>query len=93
MGADWQSPGLELNDVGFLSQADRIWQWSWLNYRIWEPFGIFRNLNLNVNQWRGWDFGGTNIFNGGNVHGNVQFKNFWGFGTGAVIARSSPRMV
>jgi hypothetical protein len=81
-GATWRSPGLELNDVGFLRQADRIMQWTWLGYQIWKPFAIFRDLRLNVNQWRGWDFSGTNIFDGGNVNGNAQFKNYWGFGAG-----------
>lgn len=81
-GATWRSPGLELNDVGFLRQADRIMQWSWLGYRVWKPFGIFRRLNVNVNQWRGWDFGGENLFDGGNVNGGAQFKNYWGFGAG-----------
>ncbi|MFQ5791785.1 MAG: DUF5916 domain-containing protein, partial [Acidobacteriota bacterium] len=81
-GVTWRSPGLELNDVGFLRTADRILQWSWLGYRVWEPFSIFRSLNVNVNQWRGWDFGGTNLFDGGNINGSLQFKNYWSVGAG-----------
>jgi len=82
LGGTWRSPGLELNDVGFLRQADRIMQWSWAGYRVLEPFGIFRRLNINANQWRGWDFSGENLFDGGNVNGGAQFKNYWRFGTG-----------
>ena len=81
-GATWRSPGLELNDVGFLRNADRIMQWSWLGYRIWKPFSIFRRINVNANQWKGWDFSGQNIFDGGNINGSAQFTNYWRIGTG-----------
>lgn len=78
----WRSPGLELNDMGYLRQGDLVQQVFWVGYRIWEPFSIFRNANFNFNQWTGWDFSGNNFFNGANISANVQFKNFWSFGTG-----------
>jgi hypothetical protein len=78
----WRSPGLELNDIGYMRQADIIMQVLWAGYRIWEPFSIFRRVNINFNQWAGWDFSGTNFFKGGNINGNVQFNNYWSFGTG-----------
>jgi hypothetical protein len=84
VGGIWRSPGLELNDLGFMRQADRIMQWSWVGYRITEPFSIFRRLNINFNQWAGWDFGGEPNFLGGNINGGGQLKNYWsiwgGFG-------------
>ncbi len=73
----WRSPGLELNDVGYLRSADEIQQVIWASYRIWEPFSIFRRLNINFNQWTGWDFGGRNTFWGLNTNLNTQFKNHW----------------
>jgi len=78
----WRSPGLELNDVGFLKNTDWIMEIIWLQYKLWEPFSIFRSFSVNFNQWRGWDFGGTNIFNGGNINFNTQFKNYWRIGSG-----------
>jgi hypothetical protein len=78
----WRSPGLELNDMGYLRQSDIIQQVLWAGYRIWEPFSIFRSVNLNFNQWTGWDFSGENLYKGGNVNGNLQFKNYWNFGAG-----------
>ncbi len=78
----WRSPGLELNDVGYLRSADAVQQVIWVSYRIWEPFSIFRSMNINFNQWSGWDFGGRNTFGGGNVNLNTQFKNHWFFGGG-----------
>lgn len=41
-----------------------------------------RTFNLNANQWRGWDFGGSRIFAGGNVNLHADFRNYWSFGTG-----------
>lgn len=78
----WRSPGLELNDVGFIRRADDIMQVFWAGYNIYEPFSIFRRMNININQWTGLDFGGTTKFYGGNVNANTQFKNFWGTGAG-----------
>jgi hypothetical protein len=76
-GVTWRSPGLELNDIGFLRTADRIMQWAWLGYRQWNPFSIFRHLGIDVNQWMGWDFGGTRLFTGANIGLFTQFKNHW----------------
>ncbi|SMO92786.1 DUF5916 domain-containing protein [Gracilimonas mengyeensis] len=73
----WRSPGLELNDVGYLRQGDSIFQVFWASYRFSNPFSIFRYMNLNFNQWTGWDFGGTNNFKGTNVNFSTQFTNHW----------------
>ncbi len=81
-GVTWRSPGLELNDMGYQRLADNIMQWIWASYRIWEPFFIFRDVNINFNQWRGWDFSWANIFDGGNVSFNSQLKNYWSLGFG-----------
>jgi hypothetical protein len=81
-GATWRSPGFELNDMGYLRGADEIMQWTWAGYRIWKPFAIFRSVNLNFNQWMGWNFGGTNIFGGGNINVFAELKNYWSGGFG-----------
>jgi hypothetical protein len=82
LGGIWRSPGLELNDLGFLRQADRVLQWTWVGYRVTNPVSIFRSLRLNFNQWMGWNFGGETMFAGGNVNGGGQFKNYWWFWLG-----------
>ena len=73
----WKSPGLELNDVGYMRQADNILEVIWVGYRIYEPFSVFRNLNLNVNQWTEWNFAGESTGPGGNVNAHTQLKNYW----------------
>jgi hypothetical protein len=101
LGGVWRSPGLELNDVGYLQQADRAMQFTWIGYRNLSQTGIFRRINLNVNQWNGWNFGGERLFNGGNINGGGQFTNYWNFwmginregdGLSAWILRGGPAM-
>jgi hypothetical protein len=76
----WRSPGLELNDMGYMRRANTVFQYIWAGYRITEPFFIFRSIGINGNQWTGWDFGGTNTFKGGNINAWFQFTNLWSFG-------------
>jgi len=79
---NWRSPGFELNDIGYLRTTDDIFQVFWAQYNITEPFGIFRQMSVNMNQWTGWDFGGNNTYGGGNTSINGEFKNYWYFGIG-----------
>ncbi len=86
----WRSPGLDLNDMGYLRQGDIIQQVVWAQYHIWEPFSIFRNMRINFNQYSGWDFGGEYIYNGLNTNVNTQFKNY--YSTGAGVEYSFPSL-
>jgi hypothetical protein len=81
-GLNWRSPGLELNDMGYLRQADDIMEFVWAGYSVWKPFSIFREAQINVNQWAGWNFGGIHTYTGGNVNLNASFKNYWSAGLG-----------
>ena len=81
----WRSPEYETNDVGFLHHSDAIFQVFWAGYRFTEPFSIFRSMQININQWTGWDFGFNSSFYGGNVNANMEFKNYWQFGGGLNI--------
>jgi len=79
VGGLWRSPGFETNDLGYLRQADQIMSFVWIGYRINNPVGIFRRVNINTNGWQGWNFGGDRLFVGGNINGGAQFLNYWGF--------------
>ncbi len=78
----WRSPGYELNDMGYLRQGDAVFQVLWAGYRFHEPFSIFREVQISLNQWTGWDFGGNSLFRGGNIQWWSQFKNHWSLGSG-----------
>ena len=73
----WRSPGVELNDIGYLRKANSIFQFVWIGYRITEPVSIFRSIGINANQWAGWDFGGNTNFYGGNINAWTQLTNLW----------------
>jgi Domain of unknown function (DUF5916)/Carbohydrate family 9 binding domain-like len=87
LGVTWLSPGLELNDIGFLPQTDNINQWFWMQYRMLKPKGITRSRRFNINQWHEWDFGGKSLSNGFNVNAHAEFNNVWQSG-GGVTYRS-----
>ncbi len=81
-GVTWRSPGLELNDMGYLSRADAIMSWAWAGYRISKPTLIFNSLSVNVNGWTGHDFSLEPIFAGGNINFWGQLKNYWSVSCG-----------
>ncbi len=82
-GITIKSPGLELNDVGYLREANHILQVFWMGYRTFKPVSIFRELYINMNQWTEWNFGGDLTSPGGNISFNSSLTNYWylGFGT------------
>jgi hypothetical protein len=82
LGVTWQSPELELNDIGFLPQTDNISQWFWMQYRILKPKGNTRSQRFNINQWHEWDFGGRSLSSGYNINAHAEFKNLWESGGG-----------
>ncbi len=92
----WISPELELNDVGFAQQIDQVQQVVWTNYQFYEPFSVFRNMNINVSEYAIWDFGGNRNNLGLNFTWTTQFKNYWNlsamYGLGAkMLVNSSLR--
>ena len=78
----WKSPGFEINDIGYLQQADRIMPIFWVGYSQWEPKGIYRSFNINTDIYSVFDFGGNNNTNGFELSGNMNFKNYWNAWTG-----------
>ncbi len=80
----FKSPGLELNDMGYLRQSDHMLGVLWTGYSFTEPFSIFRSLSLNNDIYLDSDFGGRLGGFGYEYNVNAQFKNYWrgGFGGG-----------
>ncbi|MBI9069623.1 MAG: carbohydrate binding family 9 domain-containing protein [Salinivirgaceae bacterium] len=71
----FKSPGLELNDMGYVRHVDDIITINWMGYRINEPFSIFKNVGLNFNHWSSFDFSGKYLGMGGNTNMYGTFKN------------------
>lgn len=75
-GATYRSPGLELNDIGFLSNTDQINFFAWGARRWRNPGKIFNRFQWNQNIYAGWDFDGTALNRSYNSNAWGQFKNF-----------------
>jgi len=79
----FKSPGLELNDIGYLREADNLLQVYWMGYQTYEPFSIFRRININMSQFSEWNWGGDMTTQGFNLNGFVLFTNLWNVRIGA----------
>jgi hypothetical protein len=73
----WKSPGLELNDIGYLRIADQYIGVLVFNYSIYKPFSIFNQMNFGTNIIHAHDFGGTLTNLGDEFSWQAQFKNLW----------------
>lgn len=74
VGAAWRSPGFEINDLGFMRNADEINQFAWLSYVRRDPAGIFNNWQANANTWLDWDSGGARLGRAANVNVSGQLR-------------------
>ena len=74
----WRSPGLDLNDLGYLQTADLIRQKNSLSYFINKPAFIFRTYTIGAEQGNNWDFNGQYLSSDLTLNITADFKNKWG---------------
>ncbi len=82
-GVFWRSPELELNDVGFLRQADDIRQFANVRYLFLKPTKFYRRANLNFEQTSAFDFEGNFNRIQYEFNGFINYKNNWWTEVGA----------
>jgi hypothetical protein len=80
--AGFKSPGFDINDLGFLSRADDIWQSNWFQIRSETPNRWRRSININFNQWSGFNFDGDRRYLGGNINSHATLASNWSLGVG-----------
>ena len=71
------SPGLEVNDVGFLTLADEQSWNNWFAFVFNTPRAFYRRLQVNFNQWQSFTTDGMRTALGGNINANSQLRNHW----------------
>ena len=71
------SPGLEVNDVGFLTLADEQSWNNWFALVFNTPRSFYRRLQVNFNQWQSFTTDGMRTSLGGNINANSQLRNQW----------------
>ncbi|HEX8316329.1 MAG TPA: DUF5916 domain-containing protein [Flavisolibacter sp.] len=81
-GITLRSPGLELNDIGFMLTSNEINHFTWAGLHFQRSFSIFRSLRINYNHWSRWDYSGQFLFQAFNTNSHAQFQNNWQAGTG-----------
>ena len=83
-GIFWRSPELELNDIGFLRQADEIRQFANVRYLFLKPTKLYRRANIFAEQFSTFDFDGNYNRIQYFIRGEINYINNWwteaGFG-------------
>ncbi|APQ17810.1 DUF5916 domain-containing protein [Maribacter hydrothermalis] len=82
-GFIWRSPELELNDIGFLRQADEIKQTASISRLFIKPTNFYRRANLGFSQYTTFDFEGNYNRIQYEVEGFINYKNNWWTEVGA----------
>ena len=76
---EWRSPGLELNDLGYLRQTDIIEQETEIGYVVNKPSKRFASYEWSVEQSNLWNFNQTWLGSFAEVFGRWTFKNYYSF--------------
>lgn len=82
-----RTPGFEINDVGFLRQADQQEWTTWAALSFRTPNKVFRQLNWNFNNWEYWSAAGLPTERAFNTNVHTQFENRWWLHFGGTIGQ------
>lgn len=82
-----RSPGFEINDIGFLRQADQQAWTSWAALAFRNPNRLFRELRWNFNNWEYWSIAGLPTERAFNTNVHTQFNNRWWFHLGGTLGQ------
>ncbi len=79
-GAHLRTPGLELNDLGFQSEADQAITYLSAAYRQYDPQWIFRRWSVNLNPSAAWTTDGERTWTQFGHSVDFEFHNLWNGG-------------
>jgi hypothetical protein len=82
-----RTPGFEINDVGFLRQADQQEWTTWAALAFRNPNEVFRQLNWNFNNWEYWSSSGLPTERAFNTNVHTQFNNRWWLHFGGTLGQ------
>lgn len=74
---NWVSPELEINDIGYLRQADQINQFARVLRLFNQPTSWYRQINLSLEEAAAFDFEGNYNRMRYELHGFINYKNNW----------------
>ncbi len=73
----WYSPGLELNDLGYMQTVDAVNQDNEISYFVNKPVSIFRTYNIRLQEFNKWNFNGDYLGSAFHIHFSTDFLNKW----------------
>ena len=83
----YQSPGFEVNDLGYLRRAD-VYDWStWGQLNFASPTSVYRWASFNANTWHHWNTSGDRIEGAVNLNAHMGLHNNWDVHAGGTIGR------
>lgn len=81
----YRTPGLNLNEIGYLSDADIAGGTSGISYEMNKPKKLFMDYTVGVVQNIGWTFGKENTLNRTSLSFVSHFNNLWGMSIKYII--------
>jgi hypothetical protein len=88
-GVTWFSPGIELNDLGYMQSADAINQENEVVYFVNKPVSIFRTYKFDLEQFNNWNFNGTYLGSGSHLSFSSEFTNQWNLALNLIFHSSA----
>lgn len=79
----WRSPGLDLNDMGFMQMADIIKQKNSVYCFVNKQVSLFRTYNFTLSETNNWDFSLRHLSSNANLSAYFEFLNKWAVSTSA----------
>ena len=76
-GLNWRSPGLELNDLGYMRQANLFEQENWIGLEFNEPTRFTHSWSLNTNIWHRYTYYFEHLQDVYNLNASFNFVNRW----------------
>ncbi|MFZ0454269.1 MAG: DUF5916 domain-containing protein [Ignavibacteriaceae bacterium] len=73
----WRSPGLDLNDLGYMQIADIFKQENAVSYFVNQPVSIFRTYSIGFEQSNDWDYKMDYLSSGAELNIYLEFNNLW----------------
>ncbi|NUO62067.1 MAG: carbohydrate binding family 9 domain-containing protein [Gemmatimonadaceae bacterium] len=80
-----QSPGYEVNDLGYLRRANQQLFNNWMGINWTKPTRLYRQMSGNFNTWYAWTADGLPTERAVNTNWHVNFANNWWMHTGATL--------
>ncbi len=82
-----RSPGFEINDIGFLQQADQEQWTSWAQLAFLTPNRVYQQIRWNFNNWEYWSSAGLPTERAFNTNAHAQFTNRWWLHVGGTVGQ------